>query len=162
MCIYKQISSLFTKHSEWTHLYGRHVLPLWQGIVVFLIFSPLASPWYAAPVHVPDTLCLSLIRWAIMALGWACPQHAVPVHIRNRIFTLIPLYTLWSWAAIISPSVSGFSPVLLTLVGFIIVNICFPYSFGILALYLGNSFICCPIEVWYLKFSSEFLCLFWM
>ena len=162
MCIYKQISSLFTKHSEWTHLYGRHVLPLWQGILVFLVFSPPRQSLIRCACACPDTLCLSLIRWAIMALGWACPQHAVPVPIRNRIFTPIPLYTLWSWAAVISTSVSGFSPVLLTLVGFIIVNICFPYSFGILALYLGNSFICCPIEVWYLKFSSEFLCLFWM
>ena len=119
-----------------------------------LCMSPIrcACPWYVEPLWllvepVLNTLCLSLLETEFLpwyrsgpGLGWAG----------------------LGWAAIISPSVSGFSPVLLTLVGFIIVNICFPYSFGILALYLGNSFICCPIEVWYLKFSSEFLCLFWM
>ena len=26
---------------------------------------------------------------------------------------------------------------------------------------LSNSFISCPTEIWYLKFSSEVLCLFW-
>ena len=55
--VYKQISSLFTKHFEWTHLSGRHVLSRWQGIMGFLVFSP---PRYAVPVL--DTLCLSSLR----------------------------------------------------------------------------------------------------
>ena len=65
--VYKQISSLFTKHFEWTHLSGRHVLSCWQGIMGFLVLSP---PRYAVPVL--DTLCLSSMRCG-------CPRYAVPV-----------------------------------------------------------------------------------
>ena len=65
--VYKQICPLFTKHFEWTHLTGRHVLSRWQGIMGFLVFSP---PRYAVPVL--DTLCLSSMRCG-------CPRYAVPV-----------------------------------------------------------------------------------
>ena len=114
--VYKQISSLFTKHFEWTHLSGRHVLSRWQGIMGFLVFSP---PRYA--VAVLDTLCLSsmqcgCLRYAVpvldtlclSAIFCACPKYAVPVlntlswrfavpvPIRNCILTLIPLYAWFS------------------------------------------------------------------
>ena len=98
----------------------------WQGIVGFLVFSPLAGPGYAVPVlntlsfpqyavPVLDTLCLSSIRWAVLSLclssircsssRYAVPvvntlswPFAVPVPIRNWILTLIPLYTRTSRA----------------------------------------------------------------
>ena len=65
--MYKQISSLFTKHFEWTHLSGRHVLSRWQGIMGFLVFSP---PRYA--LLVLNTMWLSSIRRT-------CPRYDVPV-----------------------------------------------------------------------------------
>ena len=73
--VYKQISSLFTKHFEWTHLSGRHVLSRWQGIMGFLVLSP---PRCAVPVL--DTLCLSSMRCAawLSSICRACPRYAVP------------------------------------------------------------------------------------
>ena len=75
MC--KQLSSLLTKHFDWTHLQGRHVLSRWQGIMGFLVFSPprrfrirCACPRYA--VLFLNTVWLSSIRRT-------CPRYAVPV-----------------------------------------------------------------------------------
>lgn len=85
----------------------------------------------------------------------------------------------WAWVAIIRPSVSALSPVLLIhwlvlssstsashiLLGYLPCNSFFPlphfYLFGLLCFLLhsprkySNWFICCPVETWCLKFSSE-------
>ena len=66
--VYKQISSLWTKHFDWTHLQGRHVLSRWQWGSWLSV--PLAGPGYAVPVL--DTLCFSSIQCG-------CPRYAVPV-----------------------------------------------------------------------------------
>ena len=125
LCIYKQISSLFTKRLEWTYLYGRHVLPLWQGIMGFLVFSPprqylirCACPRYAVPVldtlsHYGSSLSLSSTRcacprYAVPVLNTLSWPFAVPVPLRNRILTLIPLHMVFSFLAVKPNSWAGF------------------------------------------------------
>ena len=69
--VFKQISSLLTKHSE-IELTCRAAMfcPLGKGLWDSWFLVPLASPGYSVPVL--DMLCFSSIRCG-------CPRYAVPV-----------------------------------------------------------------------------------
>ena len=97
--MYKQISSLFTNILNELCPAGKGLWGSWYSVLRdMLCLSPIRCACPQCDVVVLDTPYLSAIRcafpkYAVPALNTLSWPFAVPVPIRNRILTLIPLFS---------------------------------------------------------------------